>query len=381
MKHSKPSGKYLDTLQLRYRKAKRRPRSQMLDAFVATTGYHRKYAIALLRGKHERSEPGPRQPRRPTYTPLDRLALLRLAMLFDQIGSKRLRAALDVTLPALRTNGFLSVSSEVYLHLAQMSPSTMDRLRVGDPQRLGHSRSLTRPGTLLKQQIPIRTYADWNDKRPGFMEMDLVDHSGGLAQGDFAQTLNMTDVSSGWTEMQAVRNKAQSHVFAAIQTIRARLPFTLLGIDSDNGGEFINDQLYRYCKAEQLTFTRGRSGRKNDNAYVEQKNWSVIRRLVGYGRYDSAAQVKLLNQLFASYRLYVNFFLPIVKLQSKVRVGNRTRKFYDQPQTPYQRLLDSASLTAAQTQALTKQYLQLDVVQLKQTIDRLLQSLKASPLR
>lgn len=381
MKHSKPSGKYLATLQLRYRKAKRRQRGQMLDEFVATTGYHRKYAIALLRGKRAQREPGPRPPRRPYYTPLDRLALLRLAALFDQIGSKRLRAALDETLPALRTNGFLRVSAEVYAHLEQMSAATMDRLRVGDPQRLGHSRSLTKPGTLLKQQIPIRTYADWNDKRPGFMEMDLVDHSGGLAQGDFAQTLNMTDVASGWTEMQAVPNKAQRHVFAAIQTIRARLPFTLLGIDSDNGGEFINDQLWRYCKAEKLTFTRGRSGRKNDNAYVEQKNWSVIRRLVGYGRYDSPAQVKLLNQLFASYRLYVNFFLPIVKLISKVREGSRTRKFYDYPQTPYQRLLDSASLTAAQKQALTKQYLQLDVVQLKQTIDRLLSTLKASPLR
>ena len=348
---------------------------------MATSGYHRKYAIALLRGKAEHKPSARRQPRKPYYTALDRLALLRLAALFDQIGSKRLRAALEVMLPALRANGFLKVSTEVYRHLEQMSPATMDRLRVGDPQRLGHGRSLTKPGTLLKQQIAIRTYADWNDKRPGFMEMDLVDHSGGLAQGDFAQTLNMTDVASGWTEMRAVRNKAQIHVFAAIQTIRARLPFTLLGIDSDNGGEFINDQLWRYCKAERLTFTRGRTGRKNDNAYVEQKNWSVIRRLGGYGRYDSPAQVQLLNQLFASYRLYVNFFLPIVKLQSKVREGSRTRKIYDLPQTPYQRLLDSATLTAAQKQALMKQYLQLDVVQLKQTLDRLLLSLKASPLR
>ena len=381
MSHSKPSKKFLATLQVRYRRCNRSQRGQLLDEFVATSGYHRKYAIALLRGKAEHKASGRRQPRKPTYTSLDRLSLLRLAALFDQIGSKRLRAALDVTLPALRSNGFLKVSAEVYRHLEQMSPATMDRLRVGDPQRLGHGRSLTKPGTLLKQQIAIRTYADWNDKRPGFMEMDLVDHSGGLAQGDFAQTLNMTDVASGWTEMRAVRNKAQRHVFAALQTIRARLPFTLLGIDSDNGAEFINDQLWRYCKTEKLTFTRGRTGRKNDNAYVEQKNWSVIRRLVGYGRYDSSVQVKLLNLLFATYRLYVNFFLPIVKLQSKVREGSRTRKIYDQPQTPYQRLLDSATLTAAQKQALTKQYLQLDVVQLKQTIDHLLLSLKTSPLR
>ena len=381
MKHSKPSGKYLTTLQLRYRKGTRRQRGQMLDEFVATTSYHRKYAIAWLRGKVERRASGRRQPRKPTYTTLDRLPLWRLAARFDQIGSKRLRAALDVTLAALRANGFLKVSADVYRHLEQMSPATMDRLRVGDPQRLSHGRSLTKPGTLLKQQIAIRTYADWNDKRPGFMEMDLVDHSGGLAPGDFAQTLNLTDVSSGWTEMQALRNKAQIHVFAAIQTIRARLPFTLLGIDSDNGAEFINEQLWRYCRTEKLTFTRGRSGRKNDNAYVEQKNWSVVRRLVGYGRYDSSAQVKLLNLLFVTYRLYVNFFLPIVKLQSKVREGNRTRKIYDKPQTPYQRLLQSATLTAVQKQALTKQYLQLDVVQLKQTIDQLIKGLTASPLR
>ena len=381
MKHSKPSGKYLASLQTRYRKANRRQRGQMLDEFVATTGYHRKYAIALLRGTLKRAERNGRRPRQPYYTLLDRLALLRLAALFDQIGSKRLRVALDVTLPALRANGFLQVSAEIYRHLEQVSPATMDKLRAHDPQRLGHSRSLTKPGTLLKDQIPIRTYADWNDKRPGFFEMDLVDHSGGLAQGDFAQTLNMTDVASGWTEMQAVPNKAQRHVFAAIQTIRARLPFTLLGIDSDNGGEFINDQLWRYCKAEKLTFTRGRSGRKNDNAYVEQKNWSVIRRLTGYGRYDSPDQVRLLNQLYAAYRLYVNFFLPIVKLQAKVRAGSHTQKVYDAPRTPYQRLLDSDTLSAAQKHALTKQYRTLDVVQLKQTLDRLLHVLKPSPLR
>ena len=369
------------SLQTRYRKAKRRQRSQMLDEFVATTGYHRKYAIALLRGKVEPAEPGTRKPRCPTYTDLDRKALRRLADLFDQIGSKRLRAALNATLPALRANGFLNVRDEVYAHLQQMSPATMDRLRVGDPQRRGHGRSLTKPGSLLKTQIPIRTYADWNDKRPGFLEIDLVDHSGGLAQGDFAQTLNMTDVCTGWTEMQAVPNKAQVHVFAAIQTLRARLPFALLGIDSDNGGEFINAELLRYCKREHITFTRGRSGRKNDNAYVEQKNWSVVRRLSGYERYDTPPQVKQLNQLYAVYRLYVNCFLPIVKLQSKVRIAGRTKKVYDAPQTPYQRLRNSGQLTDAQQQTLIKLYRSLDVVQLKQLMDRLLDDLQASPLR
>lgn len=381
MTHSKPSEKFLTTLQTRYRRCNRKERGQLLDEFVATSGYHRKYAITLLRGKGVQGPVRTRRPRKPYYTVLDQRALRRLAALFDQIGSKRLRVALDQTLPALRANGFLNVSAEGYRHLEQMSPATMDRLRVGDPQRVGLRRSLTKPGSLLKHQIPIRTYADWNDKRPGFMEMDLVDHSGGLAQGDFAQTLNMTDVSSGWTEMRAVPNKAQKYVFAAIQLIRARLPFRLAGIDSDNGGEFINDQLYRYCRAEHLTFTRGRAGRKNDNAYVEQKNWSVIRRLIGYDRYDSPAQVKLINQLYDPYRLYVNFFLPIVKLQRKVREGSRTRKIYDLPQTPYARLLAADQLTLTEKQSLRELYATLDVVDLKQMIDKLLRTLKPSPLR
>ena len=381
MTHSKPSEKFLTTLQTRYRRCNRKQRGQLLDEFVATSGYHRKYAITLLRGTATATVARVRRRRAPFYTVLDQRALRRLAALFDQIGSRRLRVALDQTLPALRANGFLKLSADGYAHLERISPATMDRLRVGDPQRIGQRRSLTKPGSLLKQQIPIRTFADWNDKRPGFLEMDLVDHSGGLAAGDFAQTLNMTDVHSGWTEMRAVPNKAQKHVFAAIQTIRVRLPFKLAGIDSDNGAEFINDQLLRYCRAEQLTFTRGRVGRKNDNAYVEQKNWSVIRRLVGYDRYDSMAQVKLINQLYESYRLYVNFFLPIVKLQRKIREGSRTRKVYDAPQTPYVRLLASDLPSTDEKQKLRELYATLDVVDLKQTIDMLLRTLKPSLLR
>ena len=381
MSHSKPSAKYLVTLQKRYRMSNRQQRGQILDEFVATSKYHRKYAIALLSGKQRRKARVVRRRRAAYYTAEDQRAVRRLAALFDQIGSKRLRVALDDTLPSLRANGFLSVSVECYTHLTQVSPATMDKLRAKDPQRFGRRRGFTKPGTLLKHQIPIRTFADWNPKRPGFMEMDLVDHSGGLAQGDFAQTLDMTDVSSGWTEMRAVPNKAQQHVFAALKTIRARLPFRLQGIHSDNGSEFINNQLYRYCQVEQLTFTRGRAGRKNDNAYVEQKNWSVIRRLIGYDRYDTSAQVRLLNHLYDCYRLYVNFFLPIVKLQRKVREGSRTRKVYDAPQTPYARLLTSETLTADEKQGLRDHYATLDVVQLRQTIDTLLQALHPSPLR
>lgn len=381
MKHSKPSGKYLASLQRRYRHSERAQRSQILDEFVATSRYHRKYAIAVLRGQRQRTARARPYGRTATYTPADQQAVRQLAELFDQIGSKRLRVALDDNLPALRANGFLAVSETCYEHLRTVSPATMDKLRAHDPRRVGVRRSLTKPGSLLKQQIPIRTFADWNNKQVGFMEMDLVDHCGGRAEGDFAQTLNMTDVLSGWTEIRAVPNKAQTHVFNALKHIRARLPFGLKGIDSDNGSEFVNHQLYRYCLAEHLTFTRGRSGRKNDNAHVEQRNWSVVRRWVGYDRYDHTARVQLLNRLYDVYRLYVNHFLPIMKLQRKIREGSRTRKIYDAPQTAYARLLASDALSTTQKQAWRKQHARLDVVQLHRTVLELLHELKPSPLR
>jgi hypothetical protein len=228
---------------------------------------------------------------------------------------------------------------------------------------------------LLKSQIPIRTFADWDEKRPGFVEIDLVQHDGGNSSGFFACTLNVTDVATGWTAMRAVPNKAQVHVFAALKQIRAELPFPFLGIDSDNGGEFINDELARYCVQERLTFTRGRVGRKNDNPYVEQKNWSVVRHLVGYGRYATLAQVNALNALYAVYRLYVNHFLPVQKLVTKVRAGSKVKKVYDDPKTPYQQGLDSPQVSAKDKQKLRAIHAKLDVVKLKQQLDQLLDTL------
>jgi hypothetical protein len=188
--------------------------------------------------------------------------------------------------------------------LLKISPSTIDRLLADDRKSLnGMSKARTRPGTLLKSQIPIKTFSDWNDQRPGFVEIDLVAHEGGINSGEFIQSLDVTDVCTGWTEVQAVRNKAQTWVFEAIKDIRARLPFELLGIDSDNGGEFINNQLLRYCREQKITFTRSRSLRKNDNCFVEQKNYSVVRRAVGYFRYDSEQELKLLNELYSYLRL------------------------------------------------------------------------------
>jgi hypothetical protein len=334
VKQAKPSEKYLGVLKKRYAKAAKKERSLMLDEFVKTSGYHRKHAAALLGERYVRKVRPIRRVRAATYTREDHKAVWQLAEWFDQIGSKRLRAAMNEMLPRLRADGHLRVTDETYQHLLVISPSTLDRIR--KLQRVPGRRLSggTKPGTLLKAQVPIRTFADWDDKRVGFVEVDLVQHDGGNPRGIFACTLNMTDVSTGWTEMMAVRNKAQTHVFKALKLQRLRLPFLLLGLDSDNGNEFINNQLIRYCFQEHITFTRSRVNHKNDNAFVEQKNWSVVRRLVGYERFDTLKQTGLMNQMYGVYREYVNFFLPVCKLIHKERCGNKVKKVYDAPQDP-----------------------------------------------
>lgn len=380
MSPCKPSEQYLNKLRERYHHARKKQRGRILDEFVATTGYHRKHAVALLRGKRQHRNPQVpiRRPRARIYLAEDKRAVLWLAELFDQIGSKRLRVAMDAELESLYQRQHLRVSPACFQRLKAISPSTMDRFRRTERRSAKRRRGGTKPGTLLKHQIPIRTFADWDDKRPGFTELDLVQHDGGNPSGFFACTLNVTDVCTGWTEMRAVPTKAQTHVFSALEHIRAQLPFPLLGIDSDNGQEFINDQLLRYCRQEQITFTRGRVGRKNDNPFVEQKNWSVIRRLVGDLRFDTQSQVHQLNALYAVYRLYVNHFIPVSKLVTKVREGNKVKRVFDEPRTPYQRILDSSHISDTDKRKLRALHAKLDVVQLKRQIDEQMEALKPS---
>ena len=365
--------KYLKLLRARYRAASKKEKGVILDEFVKTTGYGRKYAIALLSGKRDYVKHIIRRPRSAVYGPGLVPPLLVLVDLFDGICSKRLRAAMNVELPRLYDAGFLQVGPEIYGKLINISPASIDRLLAGRRPQLRKSRRFTKPGTLLKHQIPIRTWADWNEDRPGFCEMDLVDHSGGLVirGADHAWTLCFTDVKTAWTECVAVQNKAQVHVFAAICRVRERLPFSLLGIDSDNGAEFINDQLYRYCLDEEITFTRGRAGKKNDSAYVEQKNWSVVRRAVGYYRYDTPEQLDLLNRLYAVMHFYVNFFLPVMKLDQKVRVGSKVKKTYDDPLTPYARVLACPDVPEEQKAQLRETYQMLNLVDLRRQINEL----------
>jgi hypothetical protein len=368
---SQSDQQYLDSLKKRYLQATRKERGRILDEFVETTGYHRKYAIAILTQKRKRAKRPIRRPRRTLYTGEAAYALGQLSGWFDGINSKSLRVAMDNELAHLYEHGDLPVSAECYERLKQISPATMDRLRAkwGPPRTGRTSRGRTKPGTLLKSQMAVRTWADWNEDRPGFTEMDWVAPDGGNPRGEHAWTLNFTDLKTGWTECAAVRNKAQIQVFEALRRVRARLPFPWLGVDSDNGSEFINDELVRYCDQEQLTLTRSRSGHKNDSAQVEQKNYAVVRRFVGDRRFDTPAQLKLLNQWYELLHCFINFFLPTTQVKEKIRQGSQVKRVYDEPPTPYARALASPHVSRKAKAKLRAEYQQLNVAHLKRQID------------
>ena len=375
---NRPSRAYLRSLQTRYRRALRKAKGVILDEFTQTTGYNRDYAIRLLRGDYIYTSKPIRHPRARYYTAEDAAALEHISDLLDWMCSKLLKAEIPLVLPGLREDETLDISDTCAQHMLEMSPATMDRLRARRRPKGKHRRGFTKPGTLLKYRIPVRTFAERNPAIPGYLDVDLVDHSGGNASGEFAYTLDMADAFSQWIEPRAVRTKAQKFVLDELQCARLDLPFILLGIHSDSGGEFINDQLYRYCKAEQLKFTRSRAGKKNDNARVEQKNWSVVRHLVGYGRYETKTQVDQLNAVYDAARLYINFFKPVMKLKAKRRVGSKVKKIYDDPQTPYQRLMECDTLDAAAKKKLKATYKSLSLSKLKAELDRRLAALKPS---
>lgn len=365
----------------RYQKGSKKEKRKILDEFVESTGYHRTYASYLLsrHGKQVRVAPKTtivgdlhkrvHKKREPQYGAEVVEALKRIWMILDMICGKRLRAALPEVVPKLERWGELKVSAEVREKLLRMSASTIDRALAGERKKMElKRRSGTKPGTLLKHQVPIRTFCEWDESKPGFMEIDLVSHGGGDERGEFCQTLSATDVSSGWTETEAVRNKAQVWVFEGLTRIRGRLPFALLGIDSDNGGEFINNHLIAYCQKERINFTRSRPYRKNDNCYVEQKNYTVVRRTVGYMRHDTDKELETLNRLYSYLRMYTNYFLPSMKLSRKTRMGSKVVKRYQEPKTPYHRLLESPTIDRRVKQRLKSEYSNLNPAQLKRNI-------------
>lgn len=358
---------------MRYKRATKKQKGTILNEFVKLTGYTRVYARYVLRYTKKPQNTGCiAKERINTYDHKALKSLKEIWYIMDFMCGKRFAPALKEVIPILEKYEEISLEKEVRKKLLTISPATIDRLLSGERRKFQlKGKSNTKPGTLLKHQIPIRTFSDWDDKRPGFLEFDLVGHDGGNSRGDFMQTLDGTDISTGWTETQGVRNKAQKWVFLAIEDIRNRLPFKLLGIDSDNGSEFINHELFRYCEQNKITFTRSRSSKKNDNCFVEQKNYSVVRRAVGYLRYDTEEELSILNKLYQHLRLYTNFFLPAMKLLKKTRIGSKVSKTYDQPKTPYRRILESSEISDKYKQKLKAEYSNLNPAFLKREITKL----------
>ena len=355
----------------RYRRSGKRERGLMLDELCALTGYNRSYAARRLRARARGPAPPARKKRvrERTYTSELLPALRKVWATLDRCCGKRLAAAMAPTVAALERHGEIELTSAQRELLTSASPATLDRLLAPERRRLRlKGQSLTKPGTLLKSQIPVRTFAQWDHGLAGFLEIDLVGHEGGDPRGEFAYSLCATDVASGWTEVRVVRNRARKWTHEALKDIRASLPFALLGLDSDNGAEFINHNLADWCAGEEITFTRSRPLNKNDGCYVEQKNWSVVRRETGYGRYDTEAERELIAQIYADLRLYVNFFLPSVKLIAKERTGAKVRKRYDRPTTPYQRLIALDVLDEETAARLETEYLALNPAELRRRL-------------
>jgi len=367
----------LEALRPRYLKASKRGKGRILDEFTATTGYNRKYAIHLLRNGPPRRR-RKRVGRRWTYGPEVVAALVQVWEVSGHLCGKRLQPFLPELVAALERHGELSIASITRAQLLQMSAATIDRrlkrARAKLPQR---GRSTTKPGSLLKAAISIRTFADWDEKRPGFVELDLVAHCGQTTAGEYLNTLCSVDIDTRWCEPLGLPNKGQKATFQAIQTMRQLLPFPLLGIDSDNGSEFINHHLHHYCLKEQITFTRSRPYNKNDQAHVEQKNWTVVRQTIGYDRYESPEALALLETIYADLRLFVNFFQPVMKLVSKSRVGSKVRRKYDTAQTPYRRVLASPHIDQEAKEQLRQLYLILNPVALQRSINAHLEQLWA----
>lgn len=365
---------YARAVSPRYLVASRREKVVILDEFCKTTGYHRKSAVRLLCKPPEAGRTGRGRPKEYGLTVVG--ALRQVWEIGDRLCSKRLEPFIGELVAVLERHGEVELGPEVREQLLGMSASTMDRLL--KPYRtIGLRRPYTtkKSPTALKSQIPIRTFGEWSDVKPGSIQMDLVAHCGESTEGFYLNTLVAVDVATSWSECEVVWGKGQQRVGTGVHKLRVRLPFDLKEIHTDNGGEFINDILYLWCKREGIHFTRGRSYKKNDQAYVEQKNWSTPRRLIGYDRYNSNAAYKLMQRLYEDVRLYVNFFQPVSKLVSKERNGAKVKKCYDQAQTPFQRLLAAGVLNDTQRKSLAEIYGTLNPAELRRSIDNTLEAL------
>jgi hypothetical protein len=360
---------YLRAIYDRYRRSSAEGKGKILDEFCRVCDYHRKHAIRLLSGPSPKTPPRPRRSRGPSY---GRAVIQVLAQVWEAAGypwSVRLKALLPLWLPWLRQR--VALTPKLERQLRAISPRQIDR-RLQSRKRILRRRiyGRTKPGTLLKHHIPIKT-DHWDVTHPGFTEIDLVSHSGDCADGEFAHSFNLTDIHSTWTETYAALGKGQTGIVAGLEEMRQALPFRLRGIDSDNGSEFLNHHLVRYCRAGQIQFTRGRPYKKDDNAHIEQKNWTHVRKVIGWDRYDSPAAVGLLNDLYRhELRLMMNLFQPSVKLLRKERVGSRLKRIYDRPQTPLDRLRACRGVDRTQVNELLRLRATTDPFELARLIEK-----------
>jgi len=364
---------YLKAIYVRYHKVSKRLRAQILDEFCQVCDYNRKYAIRLLNG------PAPQRPktivrkgRRPAY---GAKVISALTVIWEAAGypcSVRLKALLPLWLPwAIKR---LGLTAQVQKQLLTISPPTIDRRLKGKRGQLKKRLyGRTKPGTLLKHHIPIKT-DNWDVKSPGFTEIDLVSHSGNSASGEFLHSLNVTDIHSTWVESRAVMGKSQIGVLNAMRDIEQALPFKLLGIDSDNGSEFINYHLKTFCDQNHIQFTRGRPYKKDDNAHIEQKNYTHVRKILGYLRYDTQAVQKAINELYQNeLQIFQNLFLPAMKLMKKTRVGSKLKRSYDKPQTPLERVLKCPQADPVKVQQLKRLRDQTDPFELAKRLEQKLE--------
>ena len=371
----------------RYRRECKTGKQAILDEFCRTTGYHRKYAVQVLNswGKKkihvvdgrlvEFVVGNPRKRKKRTrervYDERVHGVLRKLWELFDYQCGKRLVVLIRTNIEILKAESEFDIDEAIAEKLCSIRAATVDRLLKSDRRKLEiKGRSHTRQGPLLKHQIPIRTHCTWDERLSGYFELDTVDHDGGSASGEYCATLTATDVFSGWTELRALRNRAHRWVKESVVEIRSRLPFPLLGVDSDNGGEFINRTLLNYCNDTGVTFTRGRPYRKNDNCFVEQKNDIAVRRTVGYYRFTTDAEYNALQEVYTHLCPLLNYFYASMKLVEKIRTGPRVKKVYEAPKPPYQRLLDSPHVPDQVKDELRRRARQLHIVKQKRLLDQ-----------
>jgi hypothetical protein len=322
-----------------YKRASREEKGRILNELEELTGYHRKSLGRLLRQSGKPKQPIRRSRKVSQYAEvLPQLRTLWAASFYA--CGKRLAPFLSELVPVMTRFGEIQVTAEQEALLGSISPATVDRLLKRDRAAFKvKGRTTTKPGTLLRSQIAVRTFAEWDEHEPGFFEMDLVAHCGSTTKGEFHYTLDMTDILTGWTVLGAMKGRGERGTLEAMKASWEQVPFAVKGIDSDNDSAFINNHLLRYCRSQKITFTRCRPYRKNDQCHVEQKNWSLVRQFIGYRRFETDEQLAILKQIHPLLSKYHNFFAPMMRLLCKERNGSKVSKKYDVPMTPYQRAM------------------------------------------